>query len=64
MATARCTYTVGAMLRTQFRRGLMSHGLDYKEDKSLLNSYFVVSGPLDTMQKFHTKVVQWMKDID
>ena len=39
---ARVTYTIGALVRRDFRRFLDRHGIIYSEDKGCLDSQFIV----------------------
>jgi hypothetical protein len=51
-------FTSGAIMRGAMRRAMMSLGLDYKEEKGWLDSYFIVSGPRSKVQLFY----DWAKE--
>jgi hypothetical protein len=57
--TASFSFTSGALIRGQMRRAMMSLGLDYKEEKGWLDSYFVVSGPQSKVGRFYA----WAKSV-
>jgi hypothetical protein len=51
--TASFGFISGAIVRGQMRRAMMSLGLDFKEEKGWLDSYFLVSGPPDKLRQFY-----------
>lgn len=54
------TYTIGALGRTSFRRSLQAGGLLYVEDKSFLDSQFVVDATLAQ----HQVLQNWIDDVN
>lgn len=50
------TYLIGGLNRTSFRRALQSAGLEYSEDKALLDSQFVVMATAAQHQVFIDRI--------
>ena len=57
---ATLRFTSGALVRGSIRRACMLLDLDYREDKGWLDSYFMVSGPADKVQRLE----DWARSFD
>jgi hypothetical protein len=64
MTIERETFNVGLLLRRQFRRLLMSEGLDFSEDKGFLNSLFVVRAEPKIIQALRETVDDFNRDME
>jgi hypothetical protein len=60
----RSVFVLGALVRREFRRGLQLYGLDYSEDKGLIDSQFVVTGEEDRLARFKAAFNDWSARID
>ena len=57
--TARLVLTVGALIRRPVRRAIHELGLNYAEDRGLLDSQFVVTGPRPAVARL-SAYVDWL----
>lgn len=48
--TSRAVFEIGLLNRQEFRRVLLKRGLTFNEDKGLLDSLFVVTGPAPVIE--------------
>ena len=58
----RMNLTVGLIIRGAVRRGAISYGIDYYEEKGWLDSVFILRGPAERMLQFKTAVEQAIGD--
>lgn len=64
-ATTGCT--VGALLRRQVRRELMSleeYGVTFREEKGLFDSNFYIRGPRWAINKVNDAFTEWFRRLD
>lgn len=47
---SRLSCTVGLLYRRDFRRALQRLGLDFVEERGLLDSHFTITGPSDRLR--------------
>ena len=52
---------IGALYRSDYRRLLMIHGLDYEEDRGWLDSLFIVKGTYDKLKLLGNQVDEWAR---
>lgn len=61
------SFVAGALLRRGIRRELMSladHGITFTEERGLLDSYFVVSGPRYKVRIFEEALRDYFRRLD
>lgn len=52
----RAVFVAGLLCRRWLRRELLAAGLEFKEDKGLLDSLFIVSGPESVLRTIKRNV--------
>ncbi len=62
-AIERETFTVGLLLRRQFRRLLIEEGLAFQEDRGWINSLFAVTGPSRHISFLRQLARDWQEKI-